>query len=680
MPSARDVVITASYVSPLERLEAEGRSATSRANSASTTTGSCTAHTPLTTTSSSSSRSRQSPPPVPPLQLNLFRPSSIASINTLSSFSSNSHSDHDHEEEESPSTPKASAASKHYFDFGLAPPVSPSRANGQNSRTRLAGSSSTSSSPGNTQGGALTPKRSFTVTSRRSPSVSKTSQTSLASSSSTPARSPPFELRPVPSRNRQRSVSDAQTRVAPPALHPEETEVAADWASVHGEQGSDWGDDESQFEWVDAEGAQEAANGVEGKKSSGGLSPTKRLTRLKSVVSRSTGNGDGPKKLKKPLVLPRRAAPPPPTDIASAENVRPPSSSKSKVSQTELRPAKLPHCQGEHPRRAGTLRAPSDNSRPPLAARWTDGPNRRSPRPDTYHSPAPGQIYPARNAPSPQMVALRDEPSGQLPRMPINSTRNSAMSFQSAYSLYDLDSDNSSPSTPRPEGESAFPKGKYAKVSVTALEREKDTKEKITSNSPRTTSISDTGQTPEDLVHAGIEARGKGDMAKSAWYFMKSAEGGSATGRMYWGLALRHGWGVARDDKHAFVELHQACDDSLAQGGLDFHQSPAAVKLTSHQEKTLTKDLAVGMFEVGNCFLEGVGVKRAPDIALEYLKYAANLGDLASQEQLGFILSKGASGIKKDMKEAAKWYRMAISQGSSNTFGLAWVWKDKYMT
>lgn len=26
-------------------------------------------------------------------------------------------------------------------------------------------------------------------------------------------------------------------------------------------------------------------------------------------------------------------------------------------------------------------------------------------------------------------------------------------------------------------------------------------------------------------------------------------------------------------------------------------------------------------------------------------------------------------------KEAAKWYRMAIGQGSSNTFGLAWVWK-----
>lgn len=29
--------------------------------------------------------------------------------------------------------------------------------------------------------------------------------------------------------------------------------------------------------------------------------------------------------------------------------------------------------------------------------------------------------------------------------------------------------------------------------------------------------------------------------------------------------------------------------------------------------------------------------------------------------ELGFLLSKGGHGIKKDMKEAARWYRMAVS-------------------
>jgi hypothetical protein len=143
-------------------------------------------------------------------------------------------------------------------------------------------------------------------------------------------------------------------------------------------------------------------------------------------------------------------------------------------------------------------------------------------------------------------------------------------------------------------------------------------------------------------------------------------------------LALRHGWGVAKDEKRAFVELKQACDASLAEEGIDFHDNSGATTLTSQERTQIAvswtwfiivptdswrgqKDLSVGIFEIANCFLDGVGVKKAPDVALLYLRFAASRGDLQSQEQLGFLLSKGASGIKKDMKEAAKWYRMAVS-------------------
>ncbi len=34
----------------------------------------------------------------------------------------------------------------------------------------------------------------------------------------------------------------------------------------------------------------------------------------------------------------------------------------------------------------------------------------------------------------------------------------------------------------------------------------------------------------------------------------------------------------------------------------------------------------------------------------------------ADEAELGFLLSKGSNGIKKDMKEAARWYRMAVSR------------------
>jgi hypothetical protein len=41
--------------------------------------------------------------------------------------------------------------------------------------------------------------------------------------------------------------------------------------------------------------------------------------------------------------------------------------------------------------------------------------------------------------------------------------------------------------------------------------------------------------TPETFISKGIEARGKGDLPKSAWFFMKAAQGGSSTGRMCYG-------------------------------------------------------------------------------------------------------------------------------------------------
>lgn len=106
----------------------------------------------------------------------------------------------------------------------------------------------------------------------------------------------------------------------------------------------------------------------------------------------------------------------------------------------------------------------------------------------------------------------------------------------------------------------------------------------------------------------------------------------------------------------------------------------------------MAKDLSVGLFELSNCYLDGSGTKRQSDLALEYLRMAGSLGDMAAQErellaarvlifanetELGLVLSKGINGVRKDTREAAKWYRAAIGNGCK-TPGLAWVWKDKY--
>jgi TPR repeat protein len=100
---------------------------------------------------------------------------------------------------------------------------------------------------------------------------------------------------------------------------------------------------------------------------------------------------------------------------------------------------------------------------------------------------------------------------------------------------------------------------------------------------------------------------------------------------------LRHGWGITKDEKKAFHLLRQACDETLAstqgQSSLDIQQSRGTVKLSLAQKKEMTRDLSLGLFEIANCFLEGSGTKKSPEVALEYLKLAANMGDLASQER-----------------------------------------------
>jgi len=60
----------------------------------------------------------------------------------------------------------------------------------------------------------------------------------------------------------------------------------------------------------------------------------------------------------------------------------------------------------------------------------------------------------------------------------------------------------------------------------------------------------------------------------------------------------------------------------------------------------------------------------------KYYRVAARLGDADAQTDLGFCLANG-KGCKKDRKEAAHWYKLAVAQGASDV-GLAWIYKDKF--
>jgi len=174
-------------------------------------------------------------------------------------------------------------------------------------------------------------------------------------------------------------------------------------------------------------------------------------------------------------------------------------------------------------------------------------------------------------------------------------------------------------------------------------------------------------------------------LPQSAKFFEISAnlDGGTPFGMLMWGLCLRHGWGVPKDEKQGFIWLRQACE--IAVGEFEELQGqPPGEKNSSNKMSTAADgalkgakaELVLAIYEVGQCFFQGWGVNRDRSMGFNYFLLAARLGDVDAQQELGYCYSNG-KGCKKDRKEAAKWYRAAADQGAS-TVGLAWIYKDKF--
>lgn len=319
-----------------------------------------------------------------------------------------------------------------------------------------------------------------------------------------------------------------------------------DFASVHGEQGSDWGEDEDEFEWLDTRNVPEAVNGKDKDKSLnvGGLSPSKRLSKIRAaVIPTANTSGHEGKRLRKPLTFARKAPPPP----MNKEPASPPIFTDEGTALTPPSPVArpVPGLQRglSRSKRFHGIPLQPTTSQPTAERRPFTERSQSTPATapaDTLHHPVPTrkpQATPQQAAPT--LVPLKDDRVSAP--MAKNQSRNSQMSFQSmAYSIYDLDGDSTSPaSSPAPGVDLVFAKGRYTKVKASMLDADgvrrtrKDSERSI--GSGQTIGRSDVYKTPDEYVSAGIEARGRGDLAKSAWYFMQATEGGSLTGKMYYG-------------------------------------------------------------------------------------------------------------------------------------------------
>jgi hypothetical protein len=207
----------------------------------------------------------------------------------------------------------------------------------------------------------------------------------------------------------------------------------------------------------------------------------------------------------------------------------------------------------------------------------------------------PSSLIPTRSAPKPpiavstQITPLLHEP----PRVSSSPT-----SLYSKFSYYELDSPASSPTsdslqvpasphTPTPPQRAASP---------------------LTPDRARR----DNYQQPEladQLLQEGIRHHEANRLREAAIAFERSARtpGGSGVGMLMWGLTLRHGWGCAKDESLGFSWLRRAAEAAVG----DLERARAGLDLSA-----VRGELVLAIYEVGQCFFQGWGVKKDQKMAV----------------------------------------------------------------
>ncbi|KAI9451223.1 hypothetical protein BJY52DRAFT_1298981 [Lactarius psammicola] len=261
-----------------------------------------------------------------------------------------------------------------------------------------------------------------------------------------------------------------------------------------------------------------------------------------------------------------------------------------------------------------------------VSTKISESPSKFSLSPSSSSMPSTRRPYNPRAAASSQLAPLTHNPL---------SVSSSLSSLYSAYSYYQLDSPSPSPSPTTDTLQ--VPPSPHAPPPRTPPPR---------TPSPLNSTPAPKGN-PEQLVLAdqllqeGIQHHEANRLREAAAAFERSAKtpGGTGVGMLMWGLTLRHGWGCPKDEKAAVGDLEHA------RTGID----ASAVR----------GELVLAIYEVGQCFFQGWGVKKDQKMAMSYFQVAAKLGDMDAQQELAFCYANGR-GCKKDRKEAAKWYRAAV--------------------
>ena len=221
-----------------------------------------------------------------------------------------------------------------------------------------------------------------------------------------------------------------------------------------------------------------------------------------------------------------------------------------------------------------------------------------------------------------------------LPSHPPTMRASTPDSLYSNYSYYPLDGNtppasatlsnfpsSSSQDLRNPGSSSSKPqlqKMPYQDLRVTSP-KSKSASPDVKSSNPRTA---------EEYLALGISHHEANRLQESARCFEQAAtlDGGCAVGMLMWGLALRHGWGVPKDEPKAFKWLKRAAEHAvvdLQEGSGRYAREAVKVcymrstHVLAYSVLMATKnELVLAVYEVGQCFFRGWGVPKDKEMGV----------------------------------------------------------------
>lgn len=170
----------------------------------------------------------------------------------------------------------------------------------------------------------------------------------------------------------------------------------------------------------------------------------------------------------------------------------------------------------------------------------------------------------------------------------------------------------------------------------------------------------------EEHLAKGIELHEHGSLKESTYHLRIAAKSSLPTAMLLYALACRHGWGMRPNPEEGVQWLRKAADSASLEiaDDEDHLQEKASAPADALERKTRRAQFALSIYELGVSHLNGWGIEMDKALALRCFEIAGNWGDADAMTEAGFCYAQG-TGCKKDLKKAAKYYRMAEAKGVS---------------